>query len=1345
MVAFNECDTNADTCCLGKNFVILRHTNRTADVYAYDTSYAPIEGVPIVSGATLYVDKMTGLSYILIINEALYYGNKLDHSLINPNQIRHFGIDFWDNAFDKTRGLSIEVNDKLKIPMTTMGTKILFETRSPSELELRNYPHIILSSEKPWNPGTVKLGETESIRPVSDPPFYQVRSISKVQRKEFEYLDPTLDEALLHSIEPSLVNLKERMINKISRIPSTNNHYDYDLEELPSRRTYVSHERHSKINENTLYDRFCIGIHRARATLRATTQKGLRSAILPIGRRYRADRVFDVKRLSGKFATDTLWSKTKSLRSNVATQLYSHKCGLKVPYHLLRADGEQVGNSLADFIHEYGAPDHLKFDGAAVQVGPRTKFMEVIRRAYIKWHVTGPKRPNENPTESAIREVKKRWYRIQEKKKIPKRLWDYGITWVCETGNVTVSSSRYANGRTPLEIITGETPDITEYLDFGLYDWVIFKSNAGVGPVELGRWLGVSHRVGQLMSYWVLPSSGIPISCATVQRLTLLDQQTDAWKSRMEDFNNGLEDKLEAVTSNIDLTKSNIDQSYVIDLELEDDDFIQEYRRVIDDVTLNNIDDEHKDEIDPYLNMELGLPRGDDCELHFAQVKRRAIDVDGKPVGRASNNPILDSRQYKVEFLNGEIEILTANLIAENLLAQVDEEGHRQMMIDEIIDHRVLEDAIPFSEGTYVTQTGMKRKKRTTRGWEICVQWKDGSNEWISFKDLKDTYPVELAEYAINNNIQHEPVFAWWVPWVLKKRDSIIAKLKTKYWQRSTKYGIRIPKSVDDAINIDRENKNTVWMDAVRLEMENIRIAFEAYNGEIADLIGYKQITGHLVFDVKLGENFRRKARYCADGHKTDTPASVTYSTVVSRDSVRIILTTAALNGLEVLGADVQNAFLTARCREKVWIKAGSEFGADQGKTLLVVRALYGLKSASASFRAYMAEKLDDLGFKSSQADPDVWMRPAIKSDGEEYYEYVLVYVDDILLISMDARTILQELHFKYKNDMIEEPSSYLGARLKKKKTLDGINCWTITSVDYINAAVETVEAAIKNSSRKLPNRVTTPMLTTYVPELDGTPELDPDGIQFFQELIGMLRWATEIGRVDILLETSLLSQYQASPREGHLQQLLHIFAYLKKKPKLTLYFDPSFPKTKKEDFLEQYRDAEEQMPFDQPRPRGMPVVTTAFVDASHASNKKTRRSHTGYLIFVNRAPIVWYSKRQQTVESSTFSSEFLALRACVEHIEYIRYKLGMFGIPIMEGHATNVFCDNESVVNNSSKVESVLNKKHCSIAYHYVRTCVAAGVVILAWIESALNLADPFTKRLAEETRSFLFGEWTY
>ena len=156
-----------------------------------------------------------------------------------------------------------------------------------------------------------------------------------------------------------------------------------------------------------------------------------------------------------------------------------------------------------------------------------------------------------------------------------------------------------------------------------------------------------------------------------------------------------------------------------------------------------------------------------------------------------------------------------------------------------------------------------------------------------------------------------------------------------------------------------------------------------------------------------------------------------------------------------------------------------------------------------------------------------------------------------------------------------------------QKKTINGIECWTITSQDYVKAAVKNVEETIRKKGRKLPtSNIETPMNTTFSPEMDVTEELNADDTTYFQELIGVLRWATEIGRVDILLEVSLLLQYQANLREGHFGQLLHIFAFLKRHPKLTLYLSPQLPlidygdfRTKREDFAEIYRDAEELLP----------------------------------------------------------------------------------------------------------------------------------------------------------------------
>jgi len=115
-------------------------------------------------------------------------------------------------------------------------------------------------------------------------------------------------------------------------------------------------------------------------------------------------------------------------------------------------------------------------------------------------------------------------------------------------------------------------------------------------------------------------------------------------------------------------------------------------------------------------------------------------------------------------------------------------------MLEEIVDHRINEDAVAPEHAFYKSVQGQKKRKRTTKGHQVCFQWKDGSTDWIDLKDFKDSYPVELAEYAVINGIADQPAYAGWVPYVLKKRERIIQKLKSKYWKRTHKYGIRIPR-----------------------------------------------------------------------------------------------------------------------------------------------------------------------------------------------------------------------------------------------------------------------------------------------------------------------------------------------------------------------------------------------------------------------------------------------------------------------------------------------------------------------------------------------------------------------
>ena len=160
------------------------------------------------------------------------------------------------------------------------------------------------------------------------------------------------------------------------------------------------------------------------------------------------------------------------------------------------------------------------------------------------------------------------------------------------------------------------------------------------------------------------------------------------------------------------------------------------------------------------------------------------------------------------------------------------------------------------------TKTGTRRRRETTKGWELLVQWKDDGTNWIALKDIKESYPAQVAEYAVSSRISEEPAFAWWSPLVLKKRNRIIAKTKSKYWLRTHKFGIEIPKSVLQAQHIDAKCGNTLWWDAICKEMKNVMPAFKVFEGDVHQLpSGFQEIKCHMIFDVKIGENFRRKAR----------------------------------------------------------------------------------------------------------------------------------------------------------------------------------------------------------------------------------------------------------------------------------------------------------------------------------------------------------------------------------------------------------------------------------------------------------------------------------------------------
>jgi len=301
---------------------------------------------------------------------------------------------------------------------------------------------------------------------------------------------------------------------------------------------------------------------------------------------------------------------------------------------------------------------------------------------------------------------------------------------------------------------------------------------------------------------------------------------------------------------------------------------------------------------------------------------------------------------------------------------------------------------------------------------------------------------------------------------------------------------------------------------------------------------------------------------------------------------------------------------------------------------------------------------------------------------------------------------------------------------------------WATHSGDYCKAAIANLEKTLPADGKSLSQYGDgkRPYPSSFHPEIDTSAELDENGVHEYQQHIGVLRWANELGRIDIMTEVSCLSQHLRAPRVNHLEAVYKIYHYMRKNMKYNvgrLGFDPTLQEIDDRLFddqnkvIDQWRDfypeAIDPLPHGMPEALGKSVQIICYVDANHAGNLLNRRSHSGILIYVNNTPVIWYSKRQNTVETSSFGSEFVTLRTATELVEALRYKLRCFGVRL-DGPAS-IFCDNKSVVTNANLPTSMLNKRHNAICYHRVRESQAAGRIRVGWIPGERNLADLLTK----------------
>ena len=515
--------------------------------------------------------------------------------------------------------------------------------------------------------------------------------------------------------------------------------------------------------------------------------------------------------------------------------------------------------------------------------------------------------------------------------------------------------------------------------------------------------------------------------------------------------------------------------------------------------------------------------------------------------------------------------------------------------------------------------------------------------------------------------------------------------------QVDTKYGIRIPQNVKEAYAFDAENKNKLWSKAIEDEIASLKklCCFSFHSPNFRPSSDFNWTTLHMNFELK--ECGRRKARLVAGGHLVSLRGIHSRSTVVRGVSVRILDVIAHSRNYSILCGDIGNAFITAPCLEKVWSRCGPEFGELEDYVVIIEKALYGLKSSARAFRLFLADYIRKLGFFPSRCDRDVWMRMREEGDG---YDYVCTHVDDFKVWAKHPERWAKTIGDKFQLKVVEKPRYYLGADYSYSEEHKG---YYIGSHTYIKECIRKVEAKPQFAGKLHEHK--TPMPEGVHPESDNSELLDLHGICTYQMLIGMLQWANCVCRFDIAYAISSLSRFNVNPRVNHLKLALHVFGYLKKHPNRRILVDsrpliiddPSLQDTSFHyDFMEDYEGACEDEECNFPEPFGEELDTSVFWDADHAHDLVTRRSISGIFGFIGSTPVFWKSSRQGCIASSTYCSEFIAMRTAVEETISMRYMLRCFGVPITK--PTRMYGDNKSVLDSVNLPQSEMKKKHIAI-----------------------------------------------
>ena len=969
----SELDSHADSPVVGRNALILYDSGQTANVTGFTKDLGKCMAIPIVTAAVAYSDEYTNNTSIIIIYNALHI-KSMEHNLIPPFMMRLAGVIVDECPKFMCRKPTVENHaiyfpgnewdqKSLRIPLQIHGTISYFPTRLPHRQELDDCQSYDLTPNSPdWNPHKEDYSSMEH------------RMLN--YRGEIAQYHKEPDRTLfVNTVGAGEVGNQRGMsvrrdMSVCSTLMEVNSMLDSGefVTHLKGEPFKICSLRSGKRNGKTAMELakiWGISPDLARRTLDSTTQLCIRTNRgVDLSRRYRTnDRMLRYNRINTVVFMDTFFATKQknftSKRGYTCAQLFVTEFN-HVHVSPMKGRKEGVYASVKEYFKKKGVPVAIVADGATEQVQGETRKLCNLVGCEIRELEKNTSWANR--AELYIGIMKSKVRRAMKLSGAPLKLWCYCVEYLCQVHNATAHDHHQLKGMTPETMLSGQPTDISHLTEYSWYEWIYYWDDAAPYPMpreNLGRCLGPAENAGNAMSQWIMNRNGTVIPKQTLRTLTKTELNSPVDQLRMKEFDESIRNKLGGSVSIPDADEldeipvENVDAAGVTnENRIQEADEIEDY--------------------DQYLNAEVILPNGE--HMQSARVIRRVKDDMGSVIGRYNDNPILDSRVYEVMFPDGVMRQYSANVIAQSLWETSDPEGYEHQMARMVVDHRSDDKALTWSDVERIRGKGKSHGYKTTKGWHFCIEWKDGTTSWKPLKELKEAIPVEIAEYAIKHGIAEEPAFDWWVHHTIKKKDQIVAAVDKRVRKANHKYGIKVPQSIVEAYQFDKENNNDLWRKAIAKEMKNVSIAFDIKGtGEQAPP-GYIKSTYHMVFDVKM--DFTRKARLCHDGHKVPATDTSAYAGVVSRESVRIAFTYAALNDLDVCASDILNAYLQAPASERYYTICGPEFGSENiGKVALITRALYGGPVSGANFRNHLRDCMSMLGYESCLADPDVWMR----------------------------------------------------------------------------------------------------------------------------------------------------------------------------------------------------------------------------------------------------------------------------------------------------------------------------------------------------------------------------------